>query len=63
MRIAIEGPQLTEVNFYQIFWRASETLSGVTQWKIGEVCLYVWTYVCHFVVFVFALSLILPKLH
>ncbi len=33
--------------------RASETLTGVTQWKIGDVCLfiyiYVWTYVCHFV--------------
>ncbi len=41
-------------------WRASvasETLTGVTQSKIGDVCLfiylficiYVWTYVCHFV--------------
>ncbi len=42
------------------YWRASvasETLTGVTQSKIGDVCLfiylficiYVWTYVCHFV--------------
>ncbi len=37
-------------------WRASvasETLTGVTQLKTGDVCLfvciYVWTYVCHFV--------------
>ncbi len=39
-------------------WRASiasETLTGVTQSKIGDVYLfiylyiYVWTYVCHFV--------------
>ncbi len=37
------------------YWRASvasETLTGVTQLKIGDVCLfvciYVWTYVCHF---------------
>ncbi len=37
-------------------WRASvasETLTGVTQSKIGDVykfiCIYVWTYVCHFV--------------
>ncbi len=37
-------------------WRASvasETLTGVTQSKIGDVCLfiylYIWTYVCHFV--------------
>ncbi len=36
-------------------WRASETLTGVTQSKIGDVNLficihvYVWTYVCHFV--------------
>ena len=28
---------------------ASGTLSGVTQLKIGDICLYVWTYVCHFV--------------
>ncbi len=38
-------------------WRASEaseTLSGVTQLKIGDICLfYVWTYVRHRV-FVFA---------
>ncbi len=39
-----------------VYWRASvasETLTGVTQLKIGDVCLfvciYVWTYVCHFV--------------
>ncbi len=39
-----------------IYWRASvasETLTGVTQLKVGDVCLficiYVWTYVCHFV--------------
>ncbi len=38
------------------YWRASvasETLTGVTQSKIGDVylfiCIYVWTYVCHFV--------------
>ncbi len=41
-------------------WRASvasETLTGVTQSKIGDVylfiylfiCIYVWTYICHFV--------------
>ncbi len=37
-------------------WRASvasETLTGVTQSKIGDVylfiCIYVWTYVYHFV--------------
>ncbi len=33
--------------------RASETLTGVTQSKIGDVYLciylYIWTYVCHFV--------------
>ncbi len=31
--------------------RASETLSGVTQLKIGDVSLfiYMWTYICHFV--------------
>ncbi len=45
---------------YGCIWRASvasETLTGVTQSKIGDVCLfiylficiYVWTYVCHFV--------------
>ncbi len=29
---------------------ASETLTGVTQLKIGDICLfYIWTYVCHFV--------------
>ncbi len=30
---------------------ASETLSGLTQLKIGDVCvfIYVWMYVCHFV--------------
>ncbi len=34
------------------YWRASvasETLTGVTQSKIGDVYLYIWTYVCHFV--------------
>ncbi len=44
--------------FFRIiyYWRASvasETLTGVTQSKIGDVykfiCIYVWTYVCHFV--------------
>ncbi len=37
------------------YWRASvasETLTGVTQSKIGDVslfiCIYVWTYVRHF---------------
>ncbi len=32
------------------YWRASETLSGVTQFRgCLFVCIYVWTYVCHFV--------------
>ncbi len=35
-----------------LIWRASETLTGVTQSKIGDVslfiCIYVWTYVRHF---------------
>ena len=26
-------------------WQA-RTLSGVTQLKIGDICLFVWTYVC-----------------
>ncbi len=37
-----------------LIWRASvasETLTGVTQSKVGDVCLfiylYIWTYVCH----------------
>ncbi len=33
-------------------WRASvasETLTGVTQSKIWDVYLFIWTYVCHFV--------------
>ncbi len=30
-------------------WRTSKTLSGITQLKIGDICLYVWIYVCHFV--------------
>ncbi len=40
---------------YVYYWRASEaskTLTGVTQLKIGDVCLFiynVWTYICHFV--------------
>ncbi len=43
------------------YWRASvasETLTGVTQSKIGDVykfiCIYVWTYVCHFVLWTLA---------
>ncbi len=42
--------------FLIFYWRASvasETLTGVTQLKIGDVCLfiyiYVWMYVCQFV--------------
>ncbi len=31
-------------------WRARKTLSGVTQLKIGDICLYIClTYVCIFV--------------
>ncbi len=46
-------------NQFTLYWRASvasETLTGVTQSKIGDVslfiylfiCIYVWTYVRHF---------------
>ena len=38
--------------FYKQTWWvrvASKTLSGVTQLKIGDICLHVWKYVCHFV--------------
>ncbi len=32
------------------YWRASETLSGVTQLKIRDVCIFnVCTYICQFV--------------
>ncbi len=49
--VIMEGSPITSSSN----WRASgasETLSGVTQLKIGDVCLfiYVWTYVCHFVI-------------
>ncbi len=27
-------------------WRASETLTGVTQLKIGDVCLFIYLYIC-----------------
>ncbi len=40
------------VHIFNYYWRASvasETLTGVKQLKIGDVCIYVWTYVCHFV--------------
>ncbi len=50
--------------YFFFFWRASETLSGVTQLKIGDICLfiYVWTYVCHFDPRVFLCSLCVPPL-
>ncbi len=35
--------------YYWLASVASETLTGVTQLKIGDVCLFIWTYVCHFV--------------
>ncbi len=30
---------------YIYIWRASETLTGVTQLKIGDVCLFIYLYV------------------
>ncbi len=48
--------EFTTMDIICLNWQASvasETLTGVTQSKIGDVylfiCIYVWTYVCHFV--------------
>ncbi len=44
---------VTHSRFRYIYWRASvasETLTGVKMKKSGMfICIYVWTYVCHFV--------------
>ncbi len=29
-----------------VYWPASETLTGVTQLKIGDVCLFIYLYIC-----------------
>ncbi len=37
-------------------WRVSEaskTLSGVTQWKIGDICLFIYVYGCTYVILYF----------
>ncbi len=44
---------VTQSKIGDVYWRASvasETLTGVKMKKSGMfVCIYVWTYVCHFV--------------
>ncbi len=55
-RLSVANSESSIPTVFSYNWRASvasETLTGLTQSKIGDVylfiCIYVWTYVCHFV--------------
>ncbi len=40
-----------EINRFECNWRASKTLSGVTQLKIGDICVYIYMFGRMYVIF------------